>query len=195
MRITLAGLRHFLLGLMLFLPVITGAAYAQTKGAPASQAQSPESRAAESRAAESQAQRQQVQPGNNAPTWREARSGKEEYTSVKGRETGVLIQNDGQTWRKLRNGPIMFYGGWAVVLMLIVPILLMSRRRWALYVNQVVLVLGAGMWCLVAYAVMDLRREVGQPYLRMLAILGAVALIALVSAALLAAPKVRAQFR
>ncbi|MCX7142170.1 MAG: formate dehydrogenase subunit gamma [Proteobacteria bacterium] len=120
MRITLAGLRHFLLGLMLFLPVITGAAYAQTKGAPASQAQSPESRAAESRAAESQAQRQQVQPGNNAPTWREARSGKEEYTSVKGRETGVLIQNDGQTWRKLRNGPIMFYGGWAVVLMLIV---------------------------------------------------------------------------
>ena len=82
-----------------------------------------------------------------------------------------------------------------VVLMLIVPILLMSRRRWALYVNQVVLVLGAGMWCLVAYAVMDLRREVGQPYLRMLAILGAVALIALVSAALLAAPKVRAQFR
>ena len=35
------------------------------------------------------------------------------------RETGVLIQTQGETWRKLRNGPITFYGGWLVVLMLV----------------------------------------------------------------------------
>ncbi len=60
-----------------------------------------------------------MQPGNNAPVWREVRSGKEGVTTVKGRETGVLIQTWGETWRKLRNGPITLYGGWLVVLVLI----------------------------------------------------------------------------
>jgi formate dehydrogenase subunit gamma len=60
-----------------------------------------------------------VQPGNLAPVYREVRSGKEETTTVKGRETSVLIQTDGEVWRKLRNGPIMQYGGWLVVLVLI----------------------------------------------------------------------------
>jgi len=36
------------------------------------------------------------------PVWREVRSGKEEYTSIKGRETGVLVQTYGETWRQLR---------------------------------------------------------------------------------------------
>jgi len=103
MRATFSGVRRVLLGLMLFLPLLDGTACAQGQ---------------ESRAKESQAQRQQVQPGNNAPVWREVRSGKEEYTSIKGRETGVLIQTEGETWRKLRNGPITQYGGWLIVLVL-----------------------------------------------------------------------------
>lgn len=65
---------------------------------------------------ETQAQRQQSQPYNNAPIWRDVRSGKEEFTSTRGRETGVLVQTEGQTWRQLRNGPITIYGGWLVVL-------------------------------------------------------------------------------
>ena len=100
MRPTFSGVRYFLLGLMLFLPLLGGTACAQAQD-------------------ETQAQRQQVQPGNNAPVWREVRSGKEGHTSVKGRETGVLIQAEGETWRKLRNGPITLYGGWLVVLVLI----------------------------------------------------------------------------
>lgn len=57
---------------------------------------------------ETQAQRQQAQPGNNAPVWREVRKeGQEHYTSIKGRETGVLIQTLGETWRELRNGWIV----------------------------------------------------------------------------------------
>ena len=41
---------------------------------------------------DSQAKRQAEQPGNNAPVWREVRSGEANYTSIKGPETGVLIQ-------------------------------------------------------------------------------------------------------
>ncbi|HET9736396.1 MAG TPA: formate dehydrogenase subunit gamma [Burkholderiales bacterium] len=64
-----------------------------------------------------QQQRRLEQPGNNAPVWREVRKeGQEHYTSVKGRETGVLVQSAGETWRQIRNGPITFYGGWLVVL-------------------------------------------------------------------------------
>jgi formate dehydrogenase subunit gamma len=69
---------------------------------------------------ESQVQRQQNQPYNNAPTWRDVRSGQEAYTSVKGPETGILIQSGGETWRQLRNGPATMIGGWALVLMMLI---------------------------------------------------------------------------
>lgn len=66
-----------------------------------------------------QALRQQSQPLNNAPVWREVRSGEQHYTTVQGVETGVLIQSGGQTWRALRNGPVMLYGGIAFCAMLV----------------------------------------------------------------------------
>jgi formate dehydrogenase subunit gamma len=94
---------------MLFLPLLAGTAWAQAQQ-------------------ETQAQRQQVQPGNNAPVWREVRSGKEGFTTVTGRETGVLVQTEGQTWRELRNGPISFYGGWLVVLMLVALVVFYKWR-------------------------------------------------------------------
>lgn len=66
---------------------------------------------------EAQQQRQMTQPGNNAPVWGQVRKeGQEHYTSVKGRETGVLVQSAGETWRQIRNGPVTFYGGWLVVI-------------------------------------------------------------------------------
>ncbi len=50
-------------------------------------------------------------PGwNNPPSWGDV-SGKGQYASVPGRETNVLIQGAGHEWRKLRNGPVTFYGG------------------------------------------------------------------------------------
>ena len=63
---------------------------------------------------ETQQQRAQSQPYNNAPVWRDVRSGKEEYTSIKGRETGVLVQTYGETWRQLKNGWITPIAGWLV---------------------------------------------------------------------------------
>ena len=76
----------------------------------------------------SQQKRTVEQPGNNADVWRDVRSGKPNYTSIPGRETEVLVQQQarfpgqggmttaGEAWRKFRNGPITFYGGWLVVL-------------------------------------------------------------------------------
>ena len=69
---------------------------------------------------ESQQQRAQSQPYNNAPVWRDVRSGKEEYTSVKGRETGVLVQTYGETWRQLKNGWITPIAGWLIAAVVVV---------------------------------------------------------------------------
>lgn len=71
---------------------------------------------AQSEAAQQQ-QRRLEQPFNNAPVWREVRKeGQAHYTSVRGREAGVLVQSSGDTWRRIRNGPVTFYGGWLVVI-------------------------------------------------------------------------------
>jgi len=67
-------------------------------------------------AAQQQVQRAETQPGNNAPVWREVRSGQANYTTVQGPEAGVLVQSSGDTWRQIRNGPITVYGGWLVVI-------------------------------------------------------------------------------
>ena len=73
-----------------------------------------------------QVQRQQDQPYNNAPVWREVRSGQENYTNVKGVETGVLVQSGGETWRAVRNGPVTFYGG---IFLIAVPVLIFLYYR------------------------------------------------------------------
>jgi len=48
------------------------------------------------------------------------REGQEHYTSVKGRETGVLVQSAGDTWRRIRNGPVTVYGGWLIVIVCLI---------------------------------------------------------------------------
>ena len=80
---------------------------------------------------QAQQQRQVTQPGNNAPVWREVQRGQPNYTSVQGREMDVLIQpparflgqdvrvTAGEAWRQFRNGPVTFWGGWLVVLVLV----------------------------------------------------------------------------
>ena len=71
---------------------------------------------AQSAVQQQQQQRRLDQPGNNAPVWREVRKEAQAYsTTVKGRETGVLVQSAGETWRQIRNGPVTFYGGWLIV--------------------------------------------------------------------------------
>jgi formate dehydrogenase subunit gamma len=76
--------------------------------------------------AKAQAERQQAQPLNNAPMWREVRSGDPGYTSIKGRETGVLVQTAGQTWREARV-PISTVGG---LLIGFVALVLLGYYSW-----------------------------------------------------------------
>ncbi|MEO8102776.1 MAG: formate dehydrogenase subunit gamma, partial [Betaproteobacteria bacterium] len=47
---------------------------------------------------------------------------KRQYASVPGRQTNVLVDTMGYWWRSVRNGPVTFYGG---VALLIVPALLL----------------------------------------------------------------------
>src|ERR1041385_6807625 len=93
--------------LVVGLSLSAGLAFAQPAAQPG---------AAEPSNVQEQQKRQVTQPGNNAPVWRDVRSGQENFTTIKGRETGVLIQSGGDTWRRIRNGPVTFYGGLLVVL-------------------------------------------------------------------------------
>jgi len=63
-------------------------------------------------------QRAANQPLNNAPVWREVRSGSPARTTVTGRETNILIQPQGQTWRAARV-PLIFAGGMLVAVALL----------------------------------------------------------------------------
>jgi formate dehydrogenase subunit gamma len=77
------------------------AAYAQQPAAPAQQS---------TPAAAQQPVPAAAPDWNKPPAWNDV-STVEQYASVPGRETNVLIQGGGHEWRKLRNGPITQYGG------------------------------------------------------------------------------------
>ena len=80
----------------------------------AASAQSPAVNAKEADEAKQQAAQQIAQPGNNRPVWNEVRSGQPQYTSLPGRETNILIQPEGQTWRAARV-PLATIGGFLFV--------------------------------------------------------------------------------
>jgi formate dehydrogenase subunit gamma len=69
-------------------------------------------------AKEQQAQ-QKSQPLNNQPVWKEVRSGLTQTTTVKGRETNVLMQSQGQTWRAARITASTALGSLIAVLVLV----------------------------------------------------------------------------
>ena len=62
-----------------------------------------------------------------AEYWRAVRKGTQGYSAVTGQEADVLIQNGGQNWRAVRNGPISFYGGSLIIVVLLVLIALTIR--------------------------------------------------------------------
>ncbi len=55
-----------------------------------------------------------------ASYWREVRQGTTGYTAVKGQETNELIENSGQNWRQIRNGPVVILGAWLIGIVLAV---------------------------------------------------------------------------
>jgi formate dehydrogenase subunit gamma len=91
-------------------------------------AQSPAVSPAEDQSAIKQQAQQRTQPLNNEPVWSEIRSGAKQYTSIPGRETNVLVQPSGQTWRALRDGQIAVYGGWGLVVVFLVILAYYLRK-------------------------------------------------------------------
>jgi formate dehydrogenase subunit gamma len=97
------------------------------------------------------AQRNRVQPGNNAPMWRDVQRGVEGFTTLprsQAPEAGVLIQGQvqypgsrlttaGEAWRQVRNNWIIPYGG-ALVLISIVALAIFWFTRGAIGHNPAV---------------------------------------------------------
>jgi formate dehydrogenase subunit gamma len=110
---------RLLLAVAFALPVAAFAQTSEAPKAPAPQAQD---------IVKEQQKRSVTQPGNNSEVWREVRSGQSNYASIPGREASVLVQpaakfpgqdamtTAGEAWRKFRNGPITFFGGWILIL-------------------------------------------------------------------------------
>ncbi len=70
-------------------------------------------------AARQQVQQNIAQPYNNAPVWREVRSGEPGFTQLGAApEQGVLIQSRGETWRQARV-PVSLIGGLLVALAMV----------------------------------------------------------------------------
>lgn len=72
--------------------------------------------------------------------------------------------------------------------------LLFVPRAWAGRVVQVVLAAGAVEWVLTAWQLAHMRMQHGEPWMRLVVILGSVALLTAVAAALFQHPVLRARF-
>jgi formate dehydrogenase subunit gamma len=90
-------------------------------------------------ASQSNAERKQVQPGNNAPMWRDVGKGVTGTTSLPYLEAGNLIQpfvqypgsrltNAGEAWRQVRNNWLIPYGG-SLLLIVALAIALFYWRK------------------------------------------------------------------
>jgi hypothetical protein len=83
-------------------------------------------------------------------------------------------------------GAHLLRAGWlpAAILAAAAPLLLLARGAWPARAVQLVLALGAVEWLRTLASLVDVRRSHQLPYLRLVAILGAVALVTAGSAAL-----------
>lgn len=90
----------------------------------------------------------------------------------------------------------LVHAGWlplAGIALLLIG-LLFVRRPWAARVVQAVLAIATIEWIRTAYSLSQLRLEHGRPYLRLLLILGAVALVTALAAAAFQHPALRRRF-
>ena len=86
----------------------------------------------------------------------------------------------------LRTGPIIL-----AMLCLIVPLALFIRRMWALRLVQLFLLLGAAEWVRTLIVLVRDRQVQGEPWLRLVIILGVVVAFTAGSAFIMQAKKVR----
>jgi len=108
-------------------PAATPAASATTS--PSTPQARPDASTEPGYAKQSNAERAQVQPGNNAPMWRQVGGGVTGYSSLPTPEAGNLVQPNvkvpglrissaGEVWRQVRNQWILPYGGALLLIIL-----------------------------------------------------------------------------
>jgi hypothetical protein len=87
--------------------------------------------------------------------------------------------------------------GWipAVALALLSPFILIVKRKWAARTIQIILMLASVEWIRTLLAIMAQRRAAGEPWQRMAAILGGVALFTACSALLFLCRPLKARFK
>lgn len=143
---TLRGARHWLTGACLAFGLALAGGWAQAQSAPADAPATPaaagggiqhgnileitDAASQPGYAEQTNAQRREVQPGNNAPMWREVGKGTTGITNFPYAEYGTLIQpfvqypgssytNAGEAWRQVRNNIVLPYGGSLVLIVLV----------------------------------------------------------------------------
>ena len=72
-----------------------------------------------------------------------------------------------------------------ILLWLLAPLALFLKRRWSDLALQLVMAAGAGIWVAATFKYVGLRQAAGQPYVRLIMILGAVALLTFLSGLML----------
>jgi len=86
-------------------------------------------------------------------------------------------------------------GLWPAALICLTLLALLSvRRRWAARTLQFVLAIGAGEWILTAMVLARMRQAHGQPFTRLLVILGAVTVFTVLAALVFELPALRGRF-
>lgn len=90
----------------------------------------------------------------------------------------------------LRAGDALLLAGCAVLLLV-----LAIPRPWAARVVQVALLAAALRWLWLTWLLASMRAAMGIPYLRMVAILGAVALLTLLAALVFRSPRLKRYYR
>ena len=87
-------------------------------------------------------------------------------------------------------------GLWPVAIVCAAAVgLLWVRRSWAARLLQVLLALGAIEWVLTASTLAQMRMAHGQPFVRLLVILGSVAVVTVLAALVLLHPALAGRFR
>ena len=82
-----------------------------------------------------------------------------------------------------------------VAVAVLLPLLLVFRRLWAVRIVQAWLCAGVVMWAVTTSSLVEQRRLEGQPHLRLALILGGVALVTLGAVLLLETPRLRRALR
>ncbi len=65
---------------------------------------------------------------SDSEMWRAIRRGERGNVSIPDKQSGVMIQSEGDNWRSVRNGPLTLYGGWSMLATLVLLGLFFALR-------------------------------------------------------------------